>query len=318
MKPIHISGAGLLGCFVMQTLHRAGAAFTWDDNQTIFNAWRASTGAIIPCEDRDIEFYAQGYRRWRDVAVQREELKPHLEQVETIYVTKFPPRRVTRKWKPVKFGMQNIWRETLPGWQFDVEGFIAATRARFAGKRLQAEPKTGIRLRARGVKEEVNTPTVVWGWRVPVTISPKPGCLVWGSNGLRPVIHFNDPQRAFERYYFHPLANKPTTWWAGSEAVLMSKPERNLERAEWGFKRYMATVKARFGEMLTVEADPTLLVEGWRAKPRIVHERLGLNAFCYEHDLGLFIAMPLYKSGVQCGPLYADTITSVLIQEAAR
>lgn len=310
---IHISGAGLLGSFVMRSLADAGQQFTWSDNDSPA-AWVASTGAVIPCEDRDLELYAQGYRWWRDRAVQRPYVAPHLEPVETIYVMKNPPSRVSRKWKPEIVGANRVWREELPGWQFDVGGFIAATRLAFSAQRVHADENAKVVLRARGVMEPVNRPTVVWGWRCSVTIRPTTaGAPLWSRSGLRPVIHFNDPQRGYERYYFHPLAGHPNTWWAGSEAVLQREPTRADARAAIGLRRYQETVQRRFGGLLEVEYGQEL-TQGWRAKPRKVHKDMLLPGFAYQTSPGVFIAMPLYKSGVQCGPMYGDVIAEQLIR----
>lgn len=310
---IHVSGVGLLGSFVLHAAHRRGLRFTWDDTETIFNAWRASTGAVIPCEDEDQELYAQGYRKWRDDATKRPELQQFLEPVETLYVMKNPPARVFRKWKPEVVGENRVWRETLPGWQFDADGFVKATREQFKDRRSMASPASAIFsgrwIRCRGVQERMDTgPITVWGWRVPVKIKPKQGGQIWASGEIRPVIHFNDPDRPFERYYFHPRANDPETWWAGSEAVLQKTPAPMMARAAQGFKNYLETVEKRFGEHLEVFVLGGI-TEGWRAKPKRVHKALyGAATHCREASPGVFVATPLYKSGVQCGPLYADTI----------
>jgi len=310
---IHVSGVGLLGSFMLHELQHRKVAFTWDDCESRFTAHRASTGAIIPCEDRDLELYAAGYRKWRDDAVKRSYLQRHLEPVETIYVMKAPPQRVTRKWTATTYGVNKIWRETLPGWQFDVDSFVVRARQLFQANRREVPPE-GVRVvRSRGVMEGKDTPVTVWGWRVPVTITPKPNCQVWSRNGQRPVIHFNDPDRTFERYYFHPRAGHPEVWWAGSEAVLQVRPMSAKDRAKIGFGRYLKTVERRFGDQLELkQLGP--LEEGWRAKPKLVHKQRYTEGFCREVDPGVFVAMPLYKSGVQCGPLYAEVILDKVLR----
>lgn len=310
---IHVSGVGLLGSFLLRDLHARELPFTWDDCESRFTAWGASTGAVIPCENRDLELYAAGYRKWRDDATKRPALQPFLEPVETIYVMKAPPQRVTRKWKPIVFGVNSIWRESLPGWQFDVGRFIESTRKLFAAERRPGPVSAERTIRCRGVMEASDSPVTVWGWRVPVNIKPKANCQVWSKNGLRPVIHFNDPDRSFERYYFHPLAGSPDVWWAGSEAVLQKRPQSLVERSKIGFANYLKTVERRFGDQLEVkQLGP--LVEGWRAKPKLVHKRFYAKGLCRQVEPGVFVAMPLYKSGVQCGPLYSEVILEEVLR----
>lgn len=312
MKP-HVSGVGLLGSFLVNELHHRGIEFTWSDSETAFSAWRASTGAVIPCEDGDTEPSAFGYRFWRDGFQARSYIKPHLEQVETIYVMKNPPARVTRRWKPDLIGPNRVWREPLPGWQFDVESFVAAARARFAARRIsEAEPGQLV-VRARGVMETRIRPVVVWGWRVPATIEPQDDRM-WSRSGLRPVFHFNDPERTFERFYFYPRATHSAIWWCGSESVLQRAPEFADERARAGFLKYQWTVQERFRDLLNVRYDASQLTQGWRAKPRVAHKAL-LGApwrWCFEASMSELVTMPLYKSGVQCGPWAASEIADVI------
>lgn len=305
---IHVSGAGLLGAFVLAELARRGVEFTWWDVETQYAAWRASTGAVIPCEERDGTILAEGYRFWRDFAVAREDLAPYAEPVETIYVQRNPPARVTRRWKPVLWGANRIWRESLPGWQFNVDAFVSATRRLYASRRAQPSPGDTV-LRCHGCMERTNRPIVVWGWRVAASIRPTLLCQVWSTGAARPVIHFNDLARTFERYYFHPIAGEADWWWAGSEAVLQRAPEHAEQRFREGFARYRATVAERFGDQLLVSYDEARWSEGWRAKPRTVHETLGRHLY---QDGKAWVAQPLYKSGVQCGPLVAARIAERL------
>jgi hypothetical protein len=44
----HITGAGLVGCVLMQAMEQEGIPFTWSDNASPFVAWKASTGSNLP------------------------------------------------------------------------------------------------------------------------------------------------------------------------------------------------------------------------------------------------------------------------------
>jgi hypothetical protein len=313
---IHVSGVGALGSFVVWELSRRGVNFTWDDIESPHAAWFATTGAIIPCEDRDTSPFAMGYKFWRDTAVHWSEFTSFLEPVRTIYCQKNPPQRVTRKWTNNGSKQNPLWFEDLPGWQFDMDGFVVDTRETFKTQRVDAPPKRGsVYLMCRGVgREQPEPPTVLWGWRSWATLAPATGCpFAWGPQDQRPVIHFNDAERSFERYYFHPVANNRDWWWCGSEAILQKEPESRSERAKRGYELFLETAAKRFGDWLKVYPVSDV-VQGWRPKPnKVILDALG-DESVWEVRPGVWSAIPLPKSGVQAGPYHANRIIERMLK----
>lgn len=312
---IHISGVGLLGSFLLHELRRRNVPFSWDDTETEVTAWKASTGAIMPIEPGDESIQGMGYRYWLEGACERPELKMHMEEVETVYVFASKPSRIKRPLESVEMNGTRVFWDDARSWQFDVRGFVLATRQAFDSHRvLGPPPKDVIVIRARGPLETIERPTLGWGWSRLVELTRLDRGVAWSRSGLRPAFHFSDPVRTFEQYYFYPLPNTaPDRWLAGSQTILQRAPMSDRARAEEGWDAFLETVKKRFeGQFLVRAVQP--IREGWRPKPRKVHlELLRPNGFACGTLPKTWIMRPLYKSGVQCGPLAAQWVLERLL-----
>jgi hypothetical protein len=306
---LHVSGVGALGSFVLWELRRRGINFTWDDTDSEFNAWSVSTGSVSPYATTDESLWANGYWFWRRTAEHYEELRPHLERTVVCYVLKNAPRSVPGKLDPyAELGLgHKLWIHPDYGYQLNVQSFVTATRDTFKEQRLSTYPTTQSRLLCRGV---ANADThSLWGWTCATHVTfkraPQPPHAPFSA---RPVIHMSDPKLPRNSFYLQPVAGYPGYWWAGSDIRLQRTPSREPGRASEGLKRFDETIQAVMGDWLGCSFQPAV-GEGWRPVRRL--RTLPLNSAAKLEE-GVWVAPPLSRNGIQCGPLVAYLLVNQL------
>jgi hypothetical protein len=316
---VHVSGVGLLGAFVLDELARRGLPFTWDDADTPTSAWPVCTGAIIPYEDSEPSWYAQGYRAWaQQLAAQPEAFAPLLEPVQVVYALKGVPGRLEGS-KPIPLGQTadgvRLWREPKTAWQLNAPQFVQVTRARFAAQRQLcttaplAPDVTPVR--CWGIHDPAAQPIPLWGWARLVHLRPHARCPFWPTpEQPRVSLHFNDPDykgNPGARYYFQPLAGTDL-WWAGSDRVRQRTAV--APDTEKYVARFTTAVERVWGRWLTVEPADAHIRHGWRPEERNNFWKKGPPVRWVE---GTLVPRPHARNGSQCGLLLARTLVDVLM-----
>lgn len=310
---IHVSGVGVLGAFVCEALARRQVPFTWDDVEHPANSWTVCTGAIIPYDDAEDSWYAQGYRFWREVVLDQPSgtFDPLVETVRLVYALKGVPGRL-RASKPVPLAETpdgvRLWVELKPAWQLHAPQFVEAMRARFSEQRVAGVPDGAVVIRCWGVNDPDARPIPLWGWARLVRLEPRARCPFWATaGGYRVSLHFNDPAQPGARYYFQPLAGTDL-WWAGSDRVRQKAPVQPNPTKY--VDKFLTAAERVWGRWMTVIPADDVIRHGWRPEERNQAWKAGPPARWIN---GVLVPRPHARNGSQCGPLLAHTVVNMLL-----
>jgi len=217
---IHIEGMGILGSFLAWELHNRAIPFRWTDNNSKVNAWQACTGAIYPAgkyeEDRNYRIWLERFTTndypWQELGHSFTELTAYC------FVTKKPPHGG-------KYGVFNLCGPvnvgSMPSIHFNAQVFVQATRSFFASVSVDHHELGDQRIVAHGFSWR--TSEYVWGWTVPVKLTPALVRQRQASGSFleqRPCLYLR--KGSFFQYAY-PCPGT-STWYAGSSLIVQKNP----------------------------------------------------------------------------------------------
>ena len=143
VPPIHITGAGVVGCVLMHALMMADLPFTWSDHEVSPVAWRASTGSACP-DDFD-----------------HAELWPAWERFAKLMGPKITEKAPSFKWD----NKTSAWLPAGESWHLNVPKFVEETRQEFQEDRTLEREFSQREIKTVGA---MSCQAFWWGWSVVV------------------------------------------------------------------------------------------------------------------------------------------------------
>lgn len=242
---IHLQGMGILGCLTALKLHQHGYEFTWEDNRSEVNAWRACTGACYPSggvlDNRCHALYLDP--QWSAP------LRPYLEEcaywVDTR--TKSLPHSLVAEEEARVGGARLVGRSV----HLNGQRLVEAVREEFAA--LEGSPPPGhVPVVSHGFHE--GRARYLWGWTRLVKLAVHPDVLVHG----RPSFYLR--RNRFQFAYCYPVP-RSDLWYAGSTLVHQVEAKDHDPRPY--YDRWLGWFDEMAGEAAEVAEEGPYLT-GWR------------------------------------------------------
>lgn len=298
---VHLEGMGVVGCMLALRLEEEKIKFTWFDNYTKYNAWRASTGCIYPSGDIKER---EAYHRWRK-DFNSEKFGKTLERAAYWFITKNPPHGgkydIEGHVGPLNLG-------GFPSYHLNVQDFVRETRKKFEDRYVDDAPVTASKLVISHGFHKKTLDHYQWGWsaRVKLRFSEK---ITEMSDGLRPCFYLRRG-RVTPLVYAMPMAGT-NDWYAGSYMLNTKNTDKSYNIVD------KAQTWVRNVEHLTEDKVEVIDVddheEGWRPCPRPkLFGNSKLAAVDDKHTNKIYVR-PMEGNGVRMAPLYVDELLRLIV-----
>ena len=278
---VHLQGFGWVGAYLALRLSQEGHQITWEDNDSPYTAWRASTGCIYPSGD---EWEMQSYVYWLEHPLHH----AFMCFAPFWYGSKGSPH--SGRWRAVT-DLGALRRHRLPTLHVNVQAFVEYQRDQWRHRR-QERPEGALLIRGA-------QPTrYMWGWSAKARLN-------WRglSEHSAPCIYLK-PNK-FETLYAYPAPNEQTHY-VGSAMIAQREP-RKLKLAD-KILRWEDRFESLTGGLAYVEQF-TEYRQGWRPygpdeawNARRLVARLGESLEVY----------PMRHSGVRLAPALWDAVSKEL------
>jgi hypothetical protein len=250
---VHIEGFGITGALLAWKLDQLGRDFTWHDIDAPQTAWKASTGAIYPC-DVPYTINWEAYERWLAWADDPGFPSQFFERARYVYNHKRPPHHGKYKQEALPFGLAAPASPELYSLHFNAQAFVPAMRERFASRRVADPPVSDVDryIVAHGFGKRYAFG--YWGWTRLVR-------LAWDASiaeQLRPSFYFREGR--FTMAYAYPVPG--TTWWYAGSSIIKQKTRRSLDMPE-KYERWKQNFLRLGNGAVEITAEGEYL-EGWR------------------------------------------------------
>lgn len=292
---IHIEGFGIIGALLAWKLEQHGRDFTWHDIDAPQTAWKASTGAIYPC-DVPGTINWEAYQRWLAWADDPGFPRAFFERSRYIYNHKRPPHHGKYKQEALPFGLAAPASPEQDSLHFNAQAFVPAMRERFKDRRM--EPGQGALsnaeryIVAHGFGHRYTH--CYWGWTRLVR-------LAWESNltpeQQRPCFYFREGR--FVMAYAYPVPG--TTWWYAGSSLIKQKGERRSLNMPEKYERWKENFLRLGNGAVEIIAEGEYL-EGWRPA-RDDGEWVRATAEQFAGEPRILTVPPLWNSGIRHFPM---------------
>lgn len=252
MKTYHLEGMGVLGCLMALQLLEQDIPFTWWDNNSEVNAWRASGGSIFRSKS---EMDDVCYHEWLGWARCDAIIRENLQKAPTWYSTKAPPHGA--KFKPVaEVGVLKRGPDEYAGMYLDVPEFVRQVRNLLITLRSEQSAARAQRIVAHGFSKRLKM--YLWGWTATARLRVHPD-IIAQSLPYRPSFYLR--RGLYTMAYAAPYGALPDVWLVGSSMIAQLRPKEldvlpKLDR--WG-----ATVRDLSNGDIEFEKGMELR-NGWR------------------------------------------------------
>lgn len=248
---IHIEGMGWFGAMTALALEREGIEFTWDDIDSPYQAWRASTGMVYPAGDDRSE---RNRHAWVGMVLnyRNGDLLPAgtAKLCNYAFAHRRPPhegRYPTAPWNGLRMASDM-------GVSVNVAAIVHEARSRFADRRTDAVQSGQRIIVAHGGHRRVRW---VWGWSRKISFTGYEHPFAVALYGKR---------HRFDLTYAYPVPNEPGWWWAGSVLTNERTPrERTPEELQAQWARWYESARILFPRMRI--RNTRAIQQGWRPKP---------------------------------------------------
>lgn len=300
-KAVHLIGMGVLGSVCAWMLLQQKISFTWEDNDSPYVAWKASTGLIYPSGD-ELEF--KQYKQWASW------IEPEtfwsvpapwqgVQSVETAlckgsfwFSSKLPPHGgdypILTKEGPLQLG-------ALPSYHMNPQQFVQETRKYFQEQRRNEIPTGAVRVISHGFQRKAY---YVWGWSARVIVKFHPDVLQHSTD--RPSLYVRKGR--FQLAYANPIPNEPFHY-AGSSMMVQKEP--HTFEVEKKYRRWEALIRELSGEMVVGIDREGGVLQGWRPTEKQGDMRV-------EQKNDVFYFPPMSGSGVRMAPYVCEQLVNAL------
>jgi hypothetical protein len=265
MKPVHLSGMGMLGCAAALALDAAGRAFTWDDADAV-SAWPASSGQIVTDADSpQLEAARAAWEaRQTGLAPDAPAYAPFLRRAARWLLLSRAPAAARAQARHAAACAGRFWRAGDDDLFLDVPGFVGSVRARYAHLRRTGPPADARPVTAHGF---ARARCFLWGWSAACAELCLPAGLEAASLPLPPALHVR-PHRFMSAWV---VPHGRAGYLIGTSYVRQTEPRqpqhpeqliaRTLERLGSYGVRVAATGPVRYGwRPLAVRGEPQVTV----------------------------------------------------------
>lgn len=281
MTGVHIEGMGWLGSALARTLEQRGIEFTWNDTETEFSAWPASSGSIMPDGDDTSERNREAWGYWIESGLFPEE---YVTKSSLVYMQKNPPHGGHYKGIELDGGLHLADTNSYVA---NVPFIVQDTRLKYAHLRTNEAPGDAMKIVAHGFSDRFDR--CEWGWTSDVTLSlPKfladlPGLSLYGR------------ANRFEVVYATGRPGMPGRFRLGSSMVAQRRPARNPEAAMRALLKRIEMMPGMYAGTKVVSWETP--VEGWR--PSAVG---GASVDVEVRNPKLIVMPPMLHSGIRWSP----------------
>lgn len=290
---------GWFGAMTAFALAKDGIEFTWDDNDSAYQAWRASTGFVYPSGDERSERERATWHRW--VIAGDGPLGKEVEHFATLAKWCWAHRRPPHEGKHLFAelpGVPGLKVSAATGVAVNVQRVVETARRRFEAQRLDGVP--GGKLVVVAHPNALTTAGSVWGWSRRVRLRFPLGVT---DPFYRDRVALYGKVNRFALTYAYPIGADPGYWWAGSSLVNEKYSyTRSPLQLQDAYDRYRADFAKLFPGVRVVGTDPDIL-QGWRPKPH----KGDLGQLLYEPGRVYYPA--LWHSGVRWAPSLVEEVT---------
>lgn len=249
---IHLVGMGAMGAMTAFKLKEIGKDFTWEDNDSKFTAWKASTGAVFPTgEEGDMRCLNQ-YEEFSACFPDRV-----VSKNDWVYGAKKPPHKANfinaREVDHLKI-------LSCPCYNVDVQLLVKSAREEFADKRKAYDGKSK-RVISHGFSDRMTH--CYWGWTRKVQLEMDQRL------STNSAFYFRH-QRFFIRYAY-PIGGSGW-WYAGSTITKQKAPKSCPDRPAKEYERWKRDFLELTGGLVTVSKEAEY-IEGWRPAIGGMHDQ---------------------------------------------
>jgi hypothetical protein len=296
-----IRGMGWFGAITAWALDREGVSFRWCDNDSPYQAWRASTGIVYPAGDDRSQRNLSAWMRWLHLGA-HQWLPPG---AGTAAYYGFAHRRPPHggRYKMDDLGWVRVATQLAVA--VDPQRIVQEARDWFADARVECSAQVGY----GGFDREIvacTPPPVragwVWGWSSKVKlIMPE-----WHSHMTVRLAH-GHPLALYGKIgrwgltYAYPVASEPGWWYAGSSLINEGRPRVRTEEEVSGYRGLWVRDFHRLFPDVTINASRAP-VQGWRPKP----PRDDPGEVTFTHERATYPA--LWHSGVRWAPELVEEV----------
>lgn len=251
---LHLEGMGLVGSLVAWSLYREKKPFTWNDNDNLISAWRASTGCVFPTGlPDDVKGYTQWFKILED-PIFNKHIGQFVEYARWSYLSNTPPHQGAKAGVLSKGKVGPIHISNAETFQFNVQDLVEYTRKRFASR--GAAPQKGQRIIV--THGTATAHRYVWGWSVPAELKlSKALTLQEETIQSRLCLYL---RKGYSLNYLYP---KPGTdiYYGGTATLSQTKPkELEVESKVYNWKAKVYELSD--GHVFVRRTGPA--VQGWR------------------------------------------------------
>jgi len=235
---------GLIGCTLARKLQQEGIEFSWEDNDAVFSAWKASTGCVYPSGNpKD----AYNYKKFQDSAAG---LGMEYEVADYCFSQNSIPHKENSKELSVNSTDGQLKFLNLPSFHVNVQDFVLNTREKFKSLRRQ-EAQDVFTIHANGF-HQYHPSDWRWGWSTTAKVTLK--------TPSKQRICFNLKEGRFVNVYLYP---KPQTedYYFGTSFIFQRKM-KNLETDNKIIKS-LAHAKSKIENFAGIELFGEVQ-QGWR------------------------------------------------------
>lgn len=245
----HLQGMGLVGALTARLLDTLGYDFTWNDTDTQFSAWPASTGCVFPTgELMDIECMD----KWRTM-VRGLHLRKYMETAVWCYTSKNPPHNGAKAGVRAARHLGPITVSNMPTFQFNVQRLVLDTREMFEAKRTDRVKARRQLIITHGSATAVR---YTWGWSGQMKLRLDKEL---ARMEVRPCIYM---RKVYDVAYLYPVPGS-SLYYGGTSTITQKLPKSRSVSDQ--YRPWKAKVAERSGGLVTVVGvRKGSLQEGWR------------------------------------------------------
>jgi hypothetical protein len=297
---IHVNGMGWFGAMTAFALHRDRTEFTWDDTESAYQAWKASTGFVYPSGDPRSEHERGAWVRWvlNGDGPLGPEVADYACLAQWAWSHKRPPHGGKHPFAAAP-SVPGLKLSAATAVAVNVQRVVEEARRRFEPQRIGHVPQDVPVVVAR--PNALTTNGTVWGWSRRVLLRFPAGVTNAQQPPGRRIALYGKVHR-FALTYAYPVAGEPGLWWAGSSLVNEQYPYTRSElQLQDAYLRWRTDFAALFPGVKIVGTDPEIL-QGWRPKPHTGSEGRIIRT---ENQI---IYPALWHSGVRWAPSLVEEV----------
>jgi hypothetical protein len=284
---LHVEGMGVLGSTLAHALDEAGVPFTWNDTDSPWNAWQASTGSVYPSGDPNELADLKRWKRWAMAWA-----ATYTETVPFWYLSKSHPHGGKYKHDREVFPLR---RSPVSAVAVNVQAMVEGTRKQFASQRIDSSPETQ-KVIAHGYDQRTLS-HVFWGWTVPVTL------ITDARLGQRPLLYLR--QGRYGMAYAIPRA-RTSEYYSGSSIIAQASAKELSVMPK--FDRWCSDVLDRTKGLVSITGVGKP-IQAWRPAPGRPYEQHKHFATKFGDDV---VATPMWHNGVRRSPSFVAEVFRLL------